>query len=74
MPRDLAHERKQHMAPRPFADIAAELLENLLRGMLEQEPDDTARKHLIMDLRARGAISDEMTAMAFYWFPGCRDA
>lgn len=74
MPRDTAPERKETSAPRPFADVAAEMLENVLRGLLEQQVDDAARKQLIMDLRARGTLSDELTAMAFYWFPGAKDA
>ncbi len=60
--------------PRPIADVAAELLERLLYRLLRRQPDDAARKALVMDLRARGALSEDFTQLAFYWFPGLRHA
>lgn len=70
-------ERKRIIAesgPRVFADVAAEMLEHILHAMLAQEPDDTARKRLLMALRERGAVTDEQMAMAFYRWPSMRHA
>lgn len=60
--------------PRPLADALADVIENALHAMLAAQADDGARKSIVMKLRERGALSDELTAMAFYWYPGLKHA
>lgn len=60
--------------PRPFADVAAEILELHLHALLAQEPEDMGRKRLLMALRERGAVTDDQMAMAFYRWPGMKGA
>ena len=64
----------QQNGPRAFADVVAEMLEHILHALLAQEPDDTARKKLLFDLRERGAVTDEQMAMVFYKWPGMKSA
>jgi hypothetical protein len=56
--------------PQPIGALLADMIERLLEMQLAAQPNDSARKRIVMDLRARGVLSDELTAMAFYWFPG----
>lgn len=60
--------------PRPIGAVLSDMIENMLLEQLGALPSDTERKQLLMDLRARGAISDEMTALVFYFFPNMRGA
>lgn len=50
-------------------------LDDLRAGIDELRSElDRQEKHLVFDLRARGVLSDELTAMAFMWFPGMSNA
>lgn len=58
---------------RPIGAIVAELVEDLLRSQLDGM-NAKGRKQFLLDLRARGAITDDDLAFWFYVYPDMRAA